>query len=128
MVLFRASRACGRLAEIPCLARLPGLLARLRALGLSVDGEPHVRCFHRLGVRYGADGSDWTDWLRWQLEELPADVVVIDTGVAATAPEVNDNDAVVRLYSDHLRTLAAETGAVILLLLHERKPQEGARI
>ena len=34
---------------------------------------------------------------------------MIDTGIAATAPEVNDNDAVARLYTDHLRPLAAET-------------------
>ena len=102
--------------------------SRLRALGLTVDGEPYVRCFHRLGVRFGADGSDWTEWLRWELENQRADVVVIDTGIAATAPEVNDNDAVVRLYTDHLRPLAAETGTVVLLLLHEKKPQEGVRI
>jgi hypothetical protein len=104
------------------------LRSRLRALGLSAEGESYVRCFHRLGVRFGADGADWTEWLRWELGREPADVVVIDTGIAATAPEVNDNDAVVRLYTDHLRPLAAETGAVVLLLLHEKKPQEGVRI
>lgn len=102
--------------------------SRLRALGLTAEGEPYVRCFHRLGVRFGADGSDWTEWLRWELERQSADVVVIDTGIAATAPEVNDNDAVVRLYTDHLRPLAADTGTVILILLHEKKPQEGARV
>jgi hypothetical protein len=104
------------------------LRARLRALGLSPEAEPYVRCFHRLGVRFGAAGSDWTRWLRSELERQPADIVVIDTGIAATAPEVNDNDAVARLYTDHLRPLAAATGTVILLLLHERKPQEGTRI
>src|SRR5258705_52033 len=93
--------------------------SRSRRSGLTAD-----RCFHRLGVRFGADRSDWTEWLRSELERQPADVVVIDTGIAATAPEVNDNDAVVRLYTDHLRPLAAETGSVILLLLHEKKPQE----
>jgi AAA domain len=101
---------------------------RLRALGLTPKGEPYVRAFHRLGVRLGAEGADWTEWLRHQLAREPADLVVIDTGIAATAPEVNDNDAVARLYTEHLRPLAAETGAVILLLLHEKKPQEGARI
>jgi hypothetical protein len=102
--------------------------ARMRALGLTPAGEFYVRYFHRLGVRFGAEGSDWTEWLRWELEQQPADVVVIDTGIAATAPEVNDNDAVARLYTDHLRPLAADSGAVILLLLHEKKPQEGTRI
>ncbi len=101
------------------------LRARLRALGLTPEGEPYLRCFHRLGVRFGAPGSDWTRWLRWELERQPADVIVIDTGIAATAPEVNDNVAVARLYTDHLRPLAADAGAVVLLLLHERKPQEG---
>jgi hypothetical protein len=104
------------------------LCSRLRALGLTPDGEPYVRCYHRLGVRFGAAGSDWTPWLRSELEKQAVDVVVIDTGIAATAPEVNDNDAVARLYTDHLRPLAADTGAVILLLLHEKKPQDGARI
>ena len=104
------------------------LRARLRALGLSVEGEPYVRCFHRIGVRFGAEGSDWTEWLHWELEKQPADVVVIDTGIAATAPEVNDNDGVARLYTDHLRPLATTTETVITLLLHEKKPQEGARI
>ena len=101
---------------------------RLRALGLTPNGEPYVRAFHRLGVRLGAEGADWTNWLRHELAREPADLVVIDTGIAATAPEVNDNDAVARLYTEHLRPLAAETGTVILLLLHEKKPQEGARI
>jgi hypothetical protein len=104
------------------------LRARLRALGLRPEGEPYVRAFHRLGVRLGAENADWTDWLRSELGRQPADVVVIDTGIAATAPEVNDNDAVARLYTEHLRPLAAGTGTVILLLLHEKKPQEGARI
>jgi hypothetical protein len=104
------------------------LRSRLQALGLTPDGERNVRCYHRLGVRFGADGSDWTDWLRSRLKRQPGDVVVIDTGIAATAPEVNDNNAVVRLYTDHLRPLAAETGTVVLILLHEKKPQEGARL
>ena len=99
---------------------------RLRALGLQPEHEQFVRCFHRLGVRLGE--GDWTKWLRWELERQPADVVVIDTGIAATAPEVNDNDAVARLYTEHLRPLAAESGSVFKLLLHEKKPQEGARI
>ncbi|MFN8161376.1 MAG: AAA family ATPase [Solirubrobacterales bacterium] len=100
--------------------------ARFRALGLTPQGEPYLRCFHRLGVRFGED--DWTDWLRWELGKQGADVVVIDTGIAATAPEVNDNDAVARLYTEHLRPLAADTGAVVVLLLHEKKPQEGGRL
>ncbi len=100
--------------------------ARVRALGLTVEVQHHLRYYSRLGVQLGAEGADWTEWLHYELERAPADLVVIDTGAAATAPEVNDNDQVVALYAQHLRPIAA-TGVPVVLLLHERKPHPGTR-
>lgn len=101
--------------------------SRARALGLTAETQGRVRYFHRLGVQLGAEDADWTEWLRYELKREPADLLVIDTGIAATAPEINDNDQVAALYVRHLRPLAADLSVAIVLLLHERKPQEGAR-
>lgn len=94
--------------------------ARLRALGLSAAGVERLRYFHRLGVRLGE--GDWIEWLRSELAREPADLLTIDTGTAAVAADLVDNAEVAGFYRDHLRPLAADTGAAIVLLLHERKP------
>lgn len=101
--------------------------SRARALGLTVEAQDRVRYYHRLGVQLGAQGADWTEWLQHELDSAPADLLVIDTGIAATAPEINDNDQVAALYVRHLRPLACECDVAVLMLLHERKPQEGVR-
>ena len=101
--------------------------SRARALGLTVESESRLRYFHRLGVQLGAEGTDWTEWLRHELRNAPADLLAIDTGIAATAPEVNDNDQVAALYVNHLRPIASEFDLAIVLLLHEKKPQAGVR-
>jgi hypothetical protein len=94
--------------------------ARLRALGLTREGADRLRYFHRLGARLGE--ADWMEWLRAELTRLPADLLVIDTGTAAVAADLSDNDDVAAFYRDHLRPLAADTDVAIVLLLHERKP------
>lgn len=84
----------------------------------------------RQGVTLGTE--EWNRWLRWKLERRRADgsgIVVIDTAMAATSAEVNDNDLVVKLYKQ-LRPLAAEFKVTILLLHHDRKEstQPGATV
>jgi hypothetical protein len=96
--------------------------ARLRALGAKNEVRQRLRYFSRLGTRLGAD--DWLDWLRHETQSHGADLLTVDTAMAATAAEVNDNDSVVRLYSG-LRQLATDLNVAVLLLHHERKQQPG---
>ena len=71
------------------------------------SASTRARVFYRLGVRLGAGRSDWSAWPRCELQREPADLLAIDTGIAATAPEVKANDAVAGLYTEHLYPLAA---------------------
>lgn len=96
---------------------------RLKALGMRNEDRPYLRYFLRLGVLLG-DG-DWFERVDDEMEDFKPDLLVIDTVAAATAVEVNNNDAVSRFYSSVLRPLA-ETCAV-LILHHEKKPQQGQR-
>ena len=99
----------------------PVIRARLRALGMTNDDRAALRYYSRNGISIGADGD--TEWLRRVAQEHAPDLIVIDTAMAATSvPDVNDNSAVVVLFK-HLRALAEEAEAAILMLHHERKPQ-----
>ena len=96
--------------------------ARLRALGMTNAQREALRYFNRIGTRIGQ--GDWLSWLRSEAASHRADLILIDTAMAATAAEVNDNDGVAALYGE-LRRLAADLDIAIVLLHHERKPQVG---
>jgi len=100
--------------------------ARLRALGLRREGASRLRYFHRLGARLGE--GDWLQWLAAELAREAADLLVIDTGTAAVAADLDDNTEVAAFYRDGLRPLAAQSQVAVMLLLHERKPStQGGR-
>lgn len=94
--------------------------SRLPALGMTNADREHVRYFRRKGIRIGVD--KWTRWLREECDEFAPDLVVIDTAMAATNADTNDNDAVVALYTETLRPLAEDYGVAVVILHHERKP------
>ena len=50
--------------------------------------------------------------------------MIVDTAMAATSVDVNENDDVARLYGD-LRRIASELDLAVLILHHERKHQAG---
>jgi hypothetical protein len=95
------------------------VFARLRALGMNNEHRDALLYFNRAGIRIGE--SQWTKWLRRRAAAHDADLILIDTAMAATNAEVNENDAVVALYAKALRPLATELNLAILLLHHERK-------
>ena len=96
--------------------------ARLRALGMTNEQRDGLRYFNRIGTRIGQ--GDWLEWLSFEAKAHGADLILIDTAMAATAAEVNDNDGVAALYGE-LRLLADELDAALVLLHHERKLQVG---
>jgi hypothetical protein len=96
--------------------------ARLRALGVENSHRDRLRYVNRAGVELGTDR--WDAWLRTEIEAHRPGLVLVDTAMAATAADVNENDSVVSLYKA-LRPIASETGAAIVLLHHERKQQVG---
>lgn len=97
--------------------------SRFRALGLTNADRVNLRYFLRVGVQLGA--SDWRERVEEEIDDFHPDLLVIDTAAAATNVELNDNSAVAKLYASALRPLADECG--VLLLHHERKPQQGPR-
>jgi RecA-family ATPase len=97
--------------------------SRLRSLGMTNADRAQMRYFLRVGVQLGT--SDWFERLREEMDVFHPDMLIIDTAAAATSIEMNDNNAVARLYGTALRPLADE--AAVLLLHHERKPQAGGK-
>ncbi|MGI8439993.1 MAG: AAA family ATPase [Thermoleophilaceae bacterium] len=97
--------------------------SRLRALGLTNADRGGLRYFNRGGVRIGEER--WTKWLRREGAAHAADLLIVDTAMAATSADVNDNDEVVRLFTEALRPVATELDLAIVVLHHERKHQPG---
>lgn len=96
--------------------------ARMAAMGMTNDLRDLVRYYDRRGILVGEES--WNAWLRAEIQDHRADFVMIDTAMAATFVDVNDNNEVVELYRG-LRTIAEDTGCCILILHHERKSQAG---
>jgi len=92
--------------------------SRLRGLGLDNASKDNLRYFRRQGIQL----DDCTEWLRGQCAEFRPDVIFVDTAMAATGVEVNDNTAVVAFYREVLRPIAEEYGLAVIVLHHERKP------
>jgi hypothetical protein len=97
-------------------------MARLRALGVENDHRDRLRYANRAGIELGTD--KWDAWLRAEIEAHRPGLVIVDTAMAATAADVNENDSVVALYKA-LRPIASDLGVAIVLLHHERKQQVG---
>jgi hypothetical protein len=97
--------------------------SRLRALGLTNAHRDGLRYYNRGGVRIGEER--WSEWLRREAADHGADLVIIDTAMAACAADVNDNDEVVKLYTEALRPVATDLDLAIVVLHHERKHQAG---
>jgi hypothetical protein len=95
--------------------------SRLRALGMTNKHRERLRYFNRAGFCIGE--PEWTAILLKEAGKHAADLIIIDTAMAATSADVNDNDAVARLFGDALRPLASELNAAVLVLHHERKQQ-----
>jgi hypothetical protein len=92
--------------------------ARLRALGLRNGDRDRLRYFSREGFTLGTEQSD--DRLTQLLAEFRPDLLVIDTLMSASAVDVNDNVAAVKMMKK-LRGWAREYGCGVLVLHHERK-------
>ncbi len=99
--------------------------SRFKALGATNADRDRLRYFRRAGIRVGEPESAATRWLREECEAFAPDMLVIDTAMAATTADVNDNDSVVALYSRVLRPLAEAFGLAVVILHHERKPAAG---
>lgn len=99
------------------------IYGRFKALGMTNDDRPNLRYYLRLGVQLGED--DWFERVDEEAQDFKPDLLVIDTAAAATAVEVNNNDAVAKLFSGVLRPLAER--AAVLILHHEKKPQNGGQ-
>jgi len=98
---------------------------RLRALGMKNEHRDALLYASQAGVVLG--DPEWNKWLLEQVKQHRADVIIIDTAMAATnVPDVNDNSAVTALFRV-LKPIAKETGAAIILLHHERKVQLGEK-
>lgn len=96
------------------------VLDRLWALGAGPTDSESLRYFNRQGVRLGS--GTWAEQLHTEVREHRPLLVVIDTAMAACAVEVNDNSAVVALFTGVLRPLASDNNLALLILHHERKP------
>lgn len=97
-------------------------MARLRALGVENCHRDRLRYANRAGIELGTE--KWDAWLRAEIETHRPGLVIVDTAMAATAADVNENDSVVALYKA-LRPIASDLGVAIILLHHERKQQVG---
>jgi len=100
------------------------VIDRLRGLGLR-SHDDGLAYYSRQGVALGS--GDWTAEIRDAVRRHEADLVIIDTVSAACAVEVIDNSAVVRLYQEVLRPLAVDFDLSLVMLHHERKPQQGGQ-
>lgn len=96
---------------------------RMHALGMTNTDADNLRYFSRRGVRLGA--GDWLKRTQAELEEFAPDLVVIDSVTRVLAVDVNDNSKVAELYADVLAPIASQSA--ILLIHHERKPQQGEK-
>jgi hypothetical protein len=96
--------------------------SRLPALGMSNDDLERFRYFRRKGIQLGDEQGQWVGWLREECEDFGPDLIVIDTAMAATRVDVNDNDAVTALYSTVLRPVVEAYDLAVVILHHERKP------
>lgn len=97
--------------------------ARLRALGVTNEQVDALRYASRQGVSLG--DPDWNGWLLAQAVEHSADLILVDTAMAATNIEdVNNNSEAVAIYKG-LRAIAEEAGLAVVLFHHHRKSQAG---
>ena len=97
--------------------------ARLRALGVTNEQVDCLRYSSRQGVSLGEAG--WNAWLLGQAVEHGADLILVDTVMAATnISEVNDNTEAVSIYKG-LRAIAEEADLAVVLFHHHRKTQAG---
>ncbi|MGD9735924.1 MAG: AAA family ATPase [Solirubrobacterales bacterium] len=99
------------------------ILGRLRALGVTNEQVPALRYSSRQGVALG--DPDWNRWLLEQAIEHDADLILVDTAMAATNVEdVNNNSEAVVIYRG-LRAIAEEADLAVVLFHHHRKSQAG---
>ena len=97
--------------------------ARLRALGVTNEQVDALRYASRQGVSLG--DPDWNGWLLAQAVEHSADLILVDTAMAATNIEdVNNNSEAVAIYKG-LRAIAEEADLAVVLFHHHRKSQAG---
>jgi hypothetical protein len=96
---------------------------RLRALGVTNEQVVNLRYSSRQGASIG--DADWNGWLLEQATEHGADLILVDTVMAATnITEVNDNTEAVAIYKG-LRAVAEEADLAVVLFHHHRKSQAG---
>ncbi len=97
--------------------------ARLRAFGAANEQVDRLRYSNRQGVSLGK--AEYNGWLLDQAVEHDADLILVDTVMAATNIEdVNDNTQAVAIYKG-LRAIAEEADLAVVLFHHHRKSQAG---
>jgi hypothetical protein len=99
--------------------------SRLRALGMTNEHRDRLHYYSRKGFTVGDPTTNAR--LVEQITKVGADLLVIDTLMAATTvSEINDNNEVVAFYKA-MRAVTEQTGVTILITHHERKVQQGQR-
>jgi hypothetical protein len=97
--------------------------ARLRALGVTNQQVERLHYASRQGASLGE--AEWNGWLLDQAIEHDADLILVDTVMAATSiDDVNDNTQAVAIYKG-LRAIAEEADLAVVLFHHHRKSQTG---
>jgi RecA-family ATPase len=100
-------------------------LDRIVGLGATKETLKNIKYFNLNGVALGT--AEDIAWLRHEAEAHQADLIIVDTAMAATNADVDSNMDVVALYRA-LRPIAKDLDLAILILHHERKTQAGAKV
>jgi hypothetical protein len=94
---------------------------RLRAFGMTNEQRSYLAYYSRPEVLLGESESD--AWLVRAANHHRADIVIVDTVTSGCDADLNSNTDAVAFYRK-LRPVA-DSGALVLVLLHERKHTEG---
>ncbi len=101
----------------------PVVRGRLRALGMTNERRDRLAYYCGQGILIGQ--RDTREQFEALIAEHQPDLLAIDTVMAATAvADVNDNNEIAELFA-YVRGLVREYRLLVVMLHHERKPQQG---
>jgi hypothetical protein len=101
-------------------------LGRLQSLGVTNADRENVRHVGR-DAAPALGSPQWDVWLDWQVEEFEPALITVDGSVSSTVVnDPSDVEGIKRFYKSLRYTLQGRPTAV-LVLHHERKPQDGRR-
>jgi hypothetical protein len=103
---------------------LAHVAARLRAFCLGHGIEPPANLFLSAGVGLSLDEPDWQDRVISAALDVRAELVILDP-LRSLSGAVDQGPRELRPLTRYLRRLQRETGAAILGVHHDQKPQPG---